>query len=255
MHNPKPLGLWQSALYFGVPALLFRLSVYGLMPWFLRRGVPPFFAFLISYGIPLVLLLAATFALVAKEGNGPHWRARLRLSGLTGRQVLACVGLFGLGFLLTGPLLPTARYLAAIPALSPPDFLPDILNPNKAVPGQALTEFMGVSLKGAYWILPVYFLFLTLLNILGEELWFRGYVLPRQELAWGRFVWLYHGVLWCLFHLPIYPWTVLYLLPTTLTVSYAAYRFRSTWASFIVHYLGNGILALLPLVLGVLGKG
>ncbi len=252
MNNVKPLGFWQSCLYFAGSALLFRLSVYGLMPRLLQGGMPPFPAFIVSFGLPLLLLLVATFALVAKEGNSQSWRLRLRLAPLTGRQVLACGGLFVLGFLLTGLLLPTAKYLANIPFLSPPGFLPDILNPNKAVPGQGLTQFMGVPLKGAYWMVVAYFFFLTFLNILGEELWFRGYLLPRQELAWGRKTWLYHGLFWCLFHVPIYPWTILYLLPTTLSVSFAAQRFRSTWAGFIVHYLGNGVLALLPIMLGVM---
>jgi len=64
---------------------------------------------------------------------------------------------------------------------------------------------------------------------------------------------VYHGICWCLFHVPIYPWTILYPLPTTLTVSYAAQRFRSTWAGFIVHYLGNGLLALAPIIIGAVG--
>ncbi|PYV50530.1 MAG: hypothetical protein DMG92_07410 [Acidobacteria bacterium] len=37
-------------------------------------------------------------------------------------------------------------------------------------------------------------------NILGEELCWRGYVLPRQEAALGRPAWLSNGIMWCLFH-------------------------------------------------------
>ena len=248
----KPLSLSQSLLYFGASALLFRLAVYQLLPALLQAGLPAFAAFLVSYSLPLALLIAATFGALAREGSLPAWRQRLRLGPLSGRQLLLCGGLFALGFLATGLLLPTARYLAAQPALAPPAFLPAILNPNRAVPGGQLTEFMGVPLHGAYWVLVVYFIFLTFFNILGEELWFRGYLLPQQELTWGRRTWLVHGVLWCLFHTPIYPWTILYLLPTTLTVSYAAQRCRSTWAGYVVHYLGNGLLALVPIALGVL---
>jgi membrane protease YdiL (CAAX protease family) len=157
-----------------------------------------------------------------------------------------------IGFLLTGLLIPTAKYLASINFLTPPDFLPDILNPAKSIPGKMMTDFMGVPLKGAYWVVVVYFVFLTFFNILGEELWFRGYILPRQELAWGKRTWIYHGIFWSLFHAPIYPWTLLYLLPTTLTVSFAAQKFQNTWAAFIIHYLGNGILALLPILAGTI---
>ena len=249
----KPLSTGQSLLFFGASALIFRLSVYNLMPLLLAKGTPPFWAFIISYSLPLTAFIVATFLLVRREGSLSTWQQRLRLTKLTGKQILICVGLFVLSFLATGLLVPSAQYLASLPLLAPPDFLPDVLNPNKSAPAGVITEFMGVSLKGAYWVTVIYFVFLTLFNILGEELWFRGYLLPRQELTWGQRTWVYHGILWCLFHAPIYPWTILYLLPTTLTVSYAAQRFQNTWASFAIHYLGNGILALLPIILGVLG--
>lgn len=249
----RPLPWGPSLLLFGGSALLFRVAVYSLLPALLRAGLPAFAAFLLSYSLPLALLLLATWVGLAQEGNLANWPRRLRLARLTGRQVLLCLGLFAGGFLAAGLLLPTAKYLAASPIFAPPSFLPTILNPNKAVPGQGLTEFMGVPLRGAYWVVGVYFVFLTFFNILGEELWFRGYLLPRQELVWGRRTWLVHGVLWCLFHAPIYPWTIIYLLPTTLTVSFAAQKCQSTWAGYLVHYLGNGLLALVPIVLGTLG--
>lgn len=251
MHAVRPLSLMQSVLFFGGSAIVFRVFVYAVLPLLQERGVPPFWAFILSYSTPLTFMLVATYLGIRAEGNGPFWRVRLRLRKLTGRQVGLCVALFALSFLLTGLLLPTAKYLASIRLLAPPAFLPAILNPNQAVPGNGLTEFLGVPLRGAYWILPVYFVFLTLFNILGEELWFRGYLLPRQELTWGSSAWVYHGVFWCLFHTPIYPWTILYLLPTTLAVSYAAQKFNSTWAGFIIHYAGNGLLALVPIGLGI----
>jgi membrane protease YdiL (CAAX protease family) len=222
------------------------------MPALLGHDVSPFWAFIISYSLPLSILILATFLFLAREGNLPNWRARLRLATLTPKQWLWCLGLFIISFLLTGLLIPTAKYLASIDFFAPPDFLPDILNPTKAIPGKTLTTFMGVPLSGAYWVVFVYFIFLTFLNILGEELWFRGYILPRQELTWGKRTWIYHGIFWCLFHTPIYPWTIVYLLPTTVAVSFAAQKFQNTWAGFIIHYLGNGILALLPILMGVM---
>jgi membrane protease YdiL (CAAX protease family) len=39
----------------------------------------------------------------------------------------------------------------------------------------------------------------------GEELWWRGYVLPRQELAFGRATWVIHGILWSVIHLFMQP--------------------------------------------------
>lgn len=99
----------------------------------------------------------------------------------------------------------------------------------------------------------VYAFFLLGFNLLGEEVWFRGYLFPRQQLLYGSRTWLVHGLLWTLFHLPLYPWTVLYLLPTALTVSYAAQKTGSSWASYWVHGLGNGLLVLIPLGRGIVG--
>jgi hypothetical protein len=47
-------------------------------------------------------------------------------------------------------------------------------------------------------------------NIFGEELWWRGYIQPRQELLTKRYTWLVHGALWSLFHIGI-GWSVIFL--------------------------------------------
>jgi hypothetical protein len=43
-----------------------------------------------------------------------------------------------------------------------------------------MDTFMGVTLKGQWWITIVYFSAL-LFNIFDEEFWWWGYILPRQE--------------------------------------------------------------------------
>jgi hypothetical protein len=45
---------------------------------------------------------------------------------------------------------------------------------------------MGIPLQRAWWILVYYAVVMLVCNIGGEELWWRGYVLPRQELAFGK---------------------------------------------------------------------
>jgi membrane protease YdiL (CAAX protease family) len=48
-------------------------------------------------------------------------------------------------------------------------------------------------------------------NVVGEELCWRGYVLPRQEAALGSVAWLLNGTMWCLFHWS-FGWPVMLLL-------------------------------------------
>jgi membrane protease YdiL (CAAX protease family) len=80
-------------------------------------------------------------------------------------------------------------------------------------------------------------LFVT--NILGEELCWRGYVLPRQEVALGRAACLANGIPWCLFHWS-FGWPILVmLLPITLLLPWIVQRRRNTWVGIIIHAIFN----------------
>ena len=261
LHSPKtpplkPLLLPLALLYFGGSALLFRGCVYELMPYLLHMGVSPFGAFISSYSLALMAMMGATLVALHQDGYPFNWmtfRERLRFRPLTRRGWGWAMGLFLAGFLLTGLLIPSAQAIARIAVFSPPEFLPDVLNPLSPKTA-SLTQFMGVALAGQWWLLAVYALFLLVFNLLGEEVWFRGYLLPRQQLVYGQWSWLVHGLLWTLFHLPIYPWYAVYLLPTALSVSYAAQKTGSSWASYLVHGLGNGLLVFIPLTGGILSN-
>ena len=80
---------------------------------------------------------------------------------------------------------------------------------------------------------------LFLSNILGEELCWRGYVLPRQEARFGRAAWLPNGILWCLFHWS-FGWPIMVtLLPITLLLPWIVQRRRNTWVGIIIHAIFN----------------
>jgi membrane protease YdiL (CAAX protease family) len=53
--------------------------------------------------------------------------------------------------------------------------------------------------QGRYWLLLVWLPYL-ILNIMGEELLWRGVMLPRQEASFGTNTWIVHGMGWALFH-------------------------------------------------------
>ncbi|WP_026308554.1 CPBP family intramembrane glutamic endopeptidase [Spirosoma spitsbergense] len=252
----KPLTFPCALLYFGLSALGFRICVYELMPYLIKIGVGSFAAFIGSYSLALVGLMLAAVAALYRDGfplNQTTFQHRLRFKSMAFRAWCWTIGLFLVGFLLTGLLIPSAQAIARLPTFQPPPFLPDILNP-LTPKTNTLTHFMGVSLAGQWWVLIIYGVFLLVFNLLGEEIWFRGYLLPRQQIQHGRWTWLIHGFLWTLFHLPIYPWYLFYLLPTALTVSYAAQKTGSSWASYLVHGLGNGLLTFIPLTMGILSN-
>ena len=71
--------------------------------------------------------------------------------------------------------------------------------------------------------------------VLGEELLFRGVLLPRMKRVFGRGDWAANGVLFAAYHVHM-PW----LMPGTLlfdtfAMAYPSKRFQSTWIAIAVH--------------------
>ena len=73
-------------------------------------------------------------------------------------------------------------------------------------------------------VMPVWMNIMVLLfNIFGEELWWREYILPRQELAFGKYTWLLHGTLWAGFHAFKW-WAVPFMLITCQIIPFVAQK-------------------------------
>ena len=113
-------------------------------------------------------------------------------------------------------------------------------------------DFMGMPLRGDWWILIYYAVLILVCNIGGEELWWRGYVLPRQELAFGSSAWVIHGICWSVFHLFMQPtlWDTTRMAITGVALSFVAQRTRSTWPGIVGHSFSN-LTFFLSLVSGV----
>ena len=109
---------------------------------------------------------------------------------------------------------------------------------------------MGFPLKGMWWVLIAYF-FGWLFNIFGEEFWFRGYILPRQELTHKQYTWIAHGILFTLFHV-FWKWNLIALLPGSLFMAYVVQRRRNTWISILWHGTMN-FIPMIVILQGVLG--
>ena len=85
-------------------------------------------------------------------------------------------------------------------------------------------------------------------TVLGEELLFRGLLLPRMNGAFGDRDWVANGVLFAAYHVHI-PWTIPVNLLDTLLISYPAKRFRSAWIGIAVHSTETVVFTLLVLKL------
>jgi uncharacterized protein len=100
---------------------------------------------------------------------------------------------------------------------------------------------------GWYGLILVMFLFNT---VLGEELLFRGFLLPRMNGAFGRGDWVANGLLFAGYHLHV-PWGMPAALLDMFTIAYPAKRFRSAWIGIAVHSAQSVVLAVLVLTLVV----
>jgi len=234
------LGVGRFIIYGLLPALSLYILHYYLIPAYVERtGVPYFKGYLIGYVLSMAFFFVAAIVAYHIEGNPWTWKAlknRFRLTGLkrgdwfwiAGIIVFVMVTYFGLGF--TGDWTRSVSFLAPRAAW-PTEFGPG--GTSNLTPG----EFMGMPMKGQ-WLLVLFFIIGWFFNIFGEEFWFRGYILPRQELAFGSTAWLINGLMFTFNHL-WQPWILIAILPSSLLLAYAVQKRRNTWISIIQHGFVN----------------
>jgi membrane protease YdiL (CAAX protease family) len=96
-------------------------------------------------------------------------------------------------------------------------------------------------LSGAWGWFAVIVVLAVFNTVLGEELLFRGILLPRMRGAFGRFDWLANGVLFSLYHLHV-PWVIPTSLVDIFALAYPSRRFQSAWMGIIVHSVQSVVI-------------
>lgn len=101
--------------------------------------------------------------------------------------------------------------------------------------GSFLSTVDGQSLFQGNWTLFALVVVMLLFNtVLGEELLFRGLLLPRMHRAFGKGDWVANGVLFGLYHLH-QPWSMPGSVASGLVLAYGTRRWRSAWLGIIAH--------------------
>jgi membrane protease YdiL (CAAX protease family) len=252
-YDTKPMRIWQSLLFTAVPAALIYVAIWVVAPAITSGLSQPFLVgYLICFGATEVGFFAAALVAYRAEGNPPNWRAftqRYRLGRPCRGDIVWAIATLAVMLITYLGLGFTAQWLASIPAFSPHPVFPPELRPD-AQANLVIGVFMGMHIKGAWWVLVAYVI-AWLFNVFGEEMWYRGFMLPRQELAHGRLGWLVNGLSFTLLHI-VWKWNLLALLPGSLFLAYAAQHRRSTWIGIVAH----GALNFTPIVViaaGVIG--
>lgn len=222
----RSLNVGKSIVYFaGFGMLLWILTRWGIP--FLEKytGVENIFCWFILGGtgvfLPMIIL---TVYKTCKDGfceSGHEFFHRLRLSGFRFGDLL---------YILLGTVL-SGLFMWLI-----------ILGTDKV--GMSLTlhppfmEFSGFSI-GDRWKL-LYWIPLFLVNIFGEEMLWRGYILPRQITAFGKSGWILNACLWFFFHAAFGFDLMILMIPTLIIVPLFTYHRRNTWVGIGIHGLING---------------
>ncbi|MGH3457557.1 CPBP family intramembrane glutamic endopeptidase [Aeromicrobium sp.] len=126
-----------------------------------------------------------------------------------------------------------------------------------AIPGPSdrdFADFLGSDrgadfFSGAWGWFAVIVVFTVFNTVLGEELLFRGLLLPRMRAVFGRGDSVANGVLFTVYHLHV-PWVI----PATLVEgifleAYPSRRFQSAWVGIMVHSLQSVFVIAIVLVL------
>ena len=222
----KRLGFAGSfAIYISAALLMFGLTKY-LIPYLSEitgRETILFWFIVGGLGIFTPLIITGIFILYA-EGytfSVKTWTERLRFRKITANDLIwTFAGLIAVG-VLSGLVMKGLVMLVGKFDHSP-----------------AFMSFEPLS-KGRYWLLLVWLPY-WVLNILGEEFLWRGVMLPRQEVAFGKYAWLIHGFGWGLFHIA-FGWQLLItLLPLIFIQSYIVQKTKNSWVGVIMHGGLNG---------------
>jgi membrane protease YdiL (CAAX protease family) len=193
----QPMPFWLSLLLFGIPAAVMIVGLTVGIPLLEGLGLDPIVSFLTAFTVPMALMFTAALVGYHKVEGRPLSRAafaaRMRFPRLRLKDLLWGILVFVVGVAGAALLSQAARGLIDGGWISLPDNLPLLLDPRSTISGAALDEAAGGTLRGRWDIVILYLVFLFF-NIAGEELWWRGTILPRQEVRHGRATWLVHGL-------------------------------------------------------------
>jgi len=237
----KPISTFNSALLFGIPAIWFVFICRFLVPLMHQNyGLHPALSWFVGGLFTFVPLFLTANYLVRKDGfyTKKEIYERFRMKKMSARDwKFTLIGLL-LIFLTTGLIMGISKFLHlkfGIPEIeTTPSFM-------KFEPFQGSERFLLL-----VWFLMFFF------NIFGEELMWRGYILPRQELSLGKNAWVLNALLWFVFHIAFGIYLLILLIPILIILPYAVQKTGNTQVGIWMHGLMNGPMFVL-VSLGIIG--
>ena len=232
--NPTPLGIWQMLGLHLIPGALITIFYFLTAPAIIRAGYPPLMAILLA-----ILVILIPFELGFLYYQGKTLNGLFSLEGIVllrektpiWQFVLLVIGLISWGGLSFG-LLPKVddffvrNMFSWMPSWSlPANVIGDLNQYSK--PALALTVLAGFLLNG-------------FAGPFVEELYFRGYLLPRIPAS-KQWVPMINVLLFSLYHF-FSPWQnvtrIVALIPFVYVVAWKRNIRIGMWAHCIMNILG-----------------
>ena len=222
----KPLRLMPSTLIFVSAAMLLGVMTHLYIPFLSEvAGLESIIFWFICGGLGVFTpLIIAGVMMLRKEGSKftkETFVERLRFRPMTRRDWrYSLLALVVIGLLTSGIMI--AMQVLFSDFNHTPSFMTlDPLSPER------------------YWLLLAWFPY-WLLNIGGEEFFWRGVLLPRQEKTFEDKTWILHGTGWAIFHIA-FGWQLLVmLLPLLYIEPYVVQKTQNTWTGVFLHGVING---------------
>lgn len=224
-----PIGWWLVVMYVVTPGLLPQITT-------TNGEINGYALNLITLSCYLFEFILAIYVL-RREGQPFTWTAlksRLNLRWGRGKVWVLFLVVFVAAFALTFPLISTSKATAT--AFPPPDWFPASQNPLKEVNGVE-DALPGVALRGNYLFLLL-FLFTGIMNVIGEDTFYRGVLIPKLEGLFGRWAWLAGGVIFALKHVYVW-WRVQEVIPLAIAGAFMFGPMGSLPFAMLAHLLRN----------------
>ncbi len=230
------MSIPQSRVIFIIAAVALLLNTQLFIPWLSdATGIEIIVSWFLCAGLGVFLpLLIAAWLLLEWEGpiHPVMWKERLRFRRMNAGDWLWTIGGIAAIGVLSMVIMKLIEAGTGAVNTQPPFMRFDPLGP------------------GRYWILLAWLPF-WLLNIMGEEILWRGVMLPRMEEGIGPSAWLHHALGWMLFHVAFGWELLLTLLPILFILPFVVQRRGNSWIGVIIHAVLNGP-AFVLIALGVL---
>lgn len=196
-----------------------------------------------GYALNLITLTGYVFEFLLamivlhREGVKFTWsdfRQRLNLRWGGWKTWVLFLLVFLAAFALTFPLISTSKTTASL--VPPPDWFPASQNPLKEVNGIE-DALPGIEFRGNTLFLII-FLFTGVINIIGEDTYYRGVLIPKLHGLFGRWAWLTGSLIFVLKHGYVW-WRIQEVIPLAIAGAFLFGPVGSLPMAMLAHFLGN----------------